>query len=631
MIDITVDDSHLPSRETEKPAPPGSRWSRIVPADLTCYHLLFVLAALVYLYCCIQALDLTYVDFGDGNYLYLSWQLSQGEKLYVDLPSPQPPLHLFLGSILVKLGGGSLVVVRVFQAILRIVTGALVWAIAGQIGKSLLISALAGVIYIWLPEGVWWSRGYQSEHLLIFIQCLQTYLFLRALEKKGPGRLLILSGVIGSLGVFTNMTAVPYLALQIVYLIYRFRPRFIPFRKKSPSQAQPGFFWTFLFSLGIPCLLLFMLMNSYSQGHYLDQVWSRQVGTFPTRSLGELVRHVSSKLTTEYGDIVAFEGGFVLLAILGVLVYLGLGEKNPHRVYLLWWAIASFGSILFVTKGGTVEYIFTLGEPAVAVFSAFFLGTFFIGVGIPTTVQEVRRTPVLSWGKIILVVLFLIPTLWVKGGWLIVQTMQNRMSVMEFPEPQVQAVRYIIEKYTRPDDPIIAVPFYAFVSGRRLAAHFPYDFILAFAYDHEYEALERELGKQFGLPRIDAWRQEPENPRTPLYGAVEIARLRAEFDKNPNLYEKYSALNMFLKLNQLLNTQQIPLVITNRRNILTWLPLLYQPLRDRYDILDIEVGPGSPLEGRYDRSSKILYSREEQLQFFIPRRYEAPAMPSSAG
>jgi hypothetical protein len=245
--------------------------------------------------------------------------------------------------------------------------------------------------------------------------------------------------------------------------------------------------------------------------------------------------------------------------------------------------------------------------------------------------QEIRRSPVLSWGKIILVVLFLIPTLWVKGGWLIVQTMQNRMSVMEFPEPQVQAVRYIIEKYTRPDDPIIAAPFYAFVSGRRLAAHFPYDFILAFAYDHEYEALERELGKQFGLPRIDAWRQEPENPRTPLYGAVEIARLRAEFDKNPNLYEKYSALNMFLKLNQLLNTQQIPLVITNRRNILTWLPLLYQPLRDRYDVLDIEVGQGSPLEGRYDRSSKILYSREEQLQFFIPRGYESPATPSSAG
>ena len=249
MIDITVDDSHRPSGETEKPASAKSRQSRIVPSDLTRYHLLFVLAALTYLYCCIHALDLTYVDFGDGNYLYLSWQLSQGEKLYVDLPSPQPPLHLFLGSILVKLGGGSLIVVRVFQAILRIVTGALVWAIAGQIGKSPVISALAGMIYIWLPEGVWWSRGYQSEHLLIFIQCLQTYLFLRALDKKGPGLLLVMSGMIGSLGVFTNMTAVPYLALQMTYLIYQFRPRFIPFRKKASPQTRPGFFWTFLFSL----------------------------------------------------------------------------------------------------------------------------------------------------------------------------------------------------------------------------------------------------------------------------------------------------------------------------------------------------------------------------------------------
>ncbi|HPA44676.1 MAG TPA: glycosyltransferase family 39 protein [bacterium] len=630
MIDITVDDSHRPSGETEKPASAKSRQSRIVPSDLTRYHLLFVLAALTYLYCCIHALDLTYVDFGDGNYLYLSWQLSQGEKLYVDLPSPQPPLHLFLGSILVKLGGGSLIVVRVFQAILRIVTGALVWAIAGQIGKSPVISALAGMIYIWLPEGVWWSRGYQSEHLLIFIQCLQTYLFLRALDKKGPGLLLVMSGMIGSLGVFTNMTAVPYLALQMTYLIYQFRPRFIPFRKKASPQTRPGFFWTFLFSLGIPCLLLLLFMNFYSQGHYIDQVWSRQIGTFPTRSLSELIQHVTSKLTTEYGDIVTFEGGFVLLAILGVLVYLGLEERNPHRAYLLWWAIASFGSILFVTKGGTVEYIFTLGEPAVAVFSAFFLRTFFVGVDVPATMREVRKSPVLSWGKLFLVVLFLIPTLCVKGGWLITQTMQNRMSVMEFPEPQVQAVRYIIEKYTKPDESIIATPFYAFASGRRLAAHFPYDFILAFAYDHEYEALEQELGKQFGLPRIDAWQQESENPRMPRYSAVEIARLRAEFDKNPDLYRKYSALSMFLELNQLLNTQRIPLVITNRRNILTWLPLLYQPLRDRYNVLDIEIGQGSPLEDRYDESSKILYSREEQLQFFIPRQYEPPTASESA-
>ena len=45
-----------------------------------------------------------YIDFGDGNYLYIAWRLSEGAVLYQDILSPQPPLHLHVGAALVGLG-----------------------------------------------------------------------------------------------------------------------------------------------------------------------------------------------------------------------------------------------------------------------------------------------------------------------------------------------------------------------------------------------------------------------------------------------------------------------------------------------------------------------------------------------
>ena len=114
-------------------------------------------------------------------------------------------------------------------------------------------------------------------------------------------------------------------------------------------------------------------------------------------------------------------------------------------------------------------------------------------------------------------------------------------------------------------------------------------------------------------------------PSGPPYGAAAISRLRAEFERDPSLRERYSAVSMFLEVNEMLNEQKLPLVIINRRNLVTWVPLLYQPLRDRYMPLDIQVTRDHPLNGYYNSERKVLYSREEQLQFLVPR---APGRPT---
>jgi hypothetical protein len=45
-----------------------------------------------------------YIDFGDGNYLYISSRIADGMVLYRDIMAPQPPCHLYLGALLIKIG-----------------------------------------------------------------------------------------------------------------------------------------------------------------------------------------------------------------------------------------------------------------------------------------------------------------------------------------------------------------------------------------------------------------------------------------------------------------------------------------------------------------------------------------------
>src|SRR5687768_242352 len=43
-----------------------------------------------------------HLDFGDGNYMYDSWRISQGAVLYKEILAPQPPLHLLIGSLIAR-------------------------------------------------------------------------------------------------------------------------------------------------------------------------------------------------------------------------------------------------------------------------------------------------------------------------------------------------------------------------------------------------------------------------------------------------------------------------------------------------------------------------------------------------
>ena len=256
-----------------------------------------------------------YIDFGDGNYLYISSRIADGLVLYRDIMAPQPPCHLYIGALLIRIGrvlGSPLFTVRAFSLLLHLATMAVIFLIGRKMFRRNLEALFAAFFYLIIPVGFWWSQGYQSEGLLIFFLLASFYFYI---DLK-PGS-TILAAAIGALAAFTNMTAVPYLFFSNLFLLVRKRRLFL------------RYFLTMLL-IG---LVGVGLMEIVTGGHYLENVFFNQVGTFPNPKIsGESVfSYALGKIVNEGKDIMTWEGGYVLFGLAGLFLFLVLGEAGDAR------------------------------------------------------------------------------------------------------------------------------------------------------------------------------------------------------------------------------------------------------------------------------------------------------------
>jgi hypothetical protein len=411
--------------------------------------IVFCLASFGYLILLVSHISVAYLDFGDGNYLYISQRLLQGIVIYKDILSPQPPLHLFLGAALLKIGGlcGSpLLLVRIFTLLLRITHAALIFLIARRLFKtdeklSNWIPALSGIVYLFLPIGFWWSRGYQSEPLEIFWMLLSFYFFIR-FEKKS----MAIAGLFSSLAVLTNMTAAPYLILSLLYL----------------GITQRKLVLWFLLPI-ITCLgFSVILLQWYTSGMFLQNAIFDQVGTYPKE---RTLDYMLGKIRSIGGIILSLEGPLIFASLIGLFLYFQETQNSKLKTqnYILLYMLATLGSFVYATKGGTVDYIFTLGEPAVALFSAYC---------VVKLCQRLTNLPELIALFIIVTILVLLST---PGIFQDSKTLQGYN--YELPSKYTSAVVDLIQKNSKPNDLIFAPPYFAFLADRTIVGEFSEQFV----------------------------------------------------------------------------------------------------------------------------------------------------------
>lgn len=387
----------------------------------------------------IATLNEGYIDFGDGNYLYISWRLSEGALLYRDILSPQPPLHLHLGAALIWLGdhlGNALLTVRFALVLIQLLTGWLIYRLARrwEFGRG---TAVLGCVIWWLcPIGYRWGIGWQSENIEIPLM-LASQLFLLRRDRVS----LFISGLLGAGALLCNMTAAPYVLWTGLIALW--------------LRRQWGLlYWAGLIG-GWGCVALFFEKIT---GAFFANVIANQVVTYPKDYEGGLMAYFRDKLVSEGGNVLRVEGVFVALAIVGLIVGGWRARRrwlDPVTVHRGIFSLGGLLSITYVTKGGTVDYIFCIGEPFVGIWAAFALVELVNWKRAESTRRALLALAVVIFGA---------------GVYQTMPVMRRYLnqSAYEWSEDRMAFVNSEILAHSGPDDLILAPPQFAFQTRRHL-------------------------------------------------------------------------------------------------------------------------------------------------------------------
>lgn len=170
-------------------AAPGTRgWAlglrrrlrAIAPADLLAIAG-FALIAILYFW----RLDAFLINDDEGSYLYAAWRISRGELPYRDFLTPQLPLFLLPGGLLMRLFGPEVWPARALAAGMTLATGALLWlAVRRLYGPA--VALLAGAVFLLHPDVYLHGRTFRSDPFMLCLATLGLLFFLRAVFPR-PG------------------------------------------------------------------------------------------------------------------------------------------------------------------------------------------------------------------------------------------------------------------------------------------------------------------------------------------------------------------------------------------------------------------------------------------------------------
>lgn len=462
-----------------------------------------------------------YIDFGDGNYLYIASRIVDGVVPYRDILAPQPPAHLYLGAAVVAVSRflgmeTPILAARAASLVIHLLTFALVADLA-RLARGRLAGVAAGAIFLALPLSTWWSMGWQSEPLeLLFLAAMAR------LALVGSPRADVAASLAGGMAGLTNATAAPFL-LALLACVLLLEPR------RALRLAGPA---------ALLAIATIALMEIVADGMFLKTVVLDQTGTVPP---GRFVEYAAGKIRREGADILHLEKGFILAAAFGIPSF--FRERGPgagaiarnDRIALGTLLVATMFSFLYVSKGGTVDYIFSLAGPAVAIFGGSAVA---VSVGSARESWKIERareaareagTPIparprsLRHAGGLFAVTFIFLTngtwdsarfhvrLWNQSAFELPDLPPDRVETPDGRRPNVGDVKRLIETHSRPGDAILAPPFYAVLTGRRIYGEYSEIFIWTIK-DH-HDRLARN-------PSGAGWRKSIE-----LAGAIREGRI----------------------------------------------------------------------------------------------------------
>jgi hypothetical protein len=413
------------------------RTSRLVEGEATegsvprlsidAYAVAAILAGLIYCLTLLFFTDRSWLgNADDGIYLYTARRVAQGVCLYREIFAAPPPLMLFWGALLLKLHN-SLFTIRVYSILLQLLIALITWRISLRLFAQRRAAFLAVVIYLLLPIGFEYDRMFVLDPLVLLFSLLGAVALMEMRPRKCAA-----AGLWSVLAVFTKLTYLPTLALNVAYLAVRQRRLLIPY----------------LLPFGLACAVITAALWAYSGPSFLSDLATQ-------RLLG------ASSLYFLFGNlqiILNREGMFLALACVGLLLFFRECEQEGPR-YFMWYSLLAFCSFMFMSRKGTYWHFFVGAEPSVALFSGYLVSR-----ALEPLATKIKSASLWQPG---LVTLFLFGVLFIPA---LVKDVCG--VIYHFSDAEARAITAQIERHSASGQPIFAYPYYAFLADRPIVSEY---------------------------------------------------------------------------------------------------------------------------------------------------------------
>ena len=400
--------------------------------------LLLLLAGLAYVQ---QLGQYLFID-DEGSYAYAAWRISLGEMPYRDFLSPQMPLFLYWGGLIVRLFGRSFIALRLATIPVMLLAGYLLYAANRELlGRGV---ALLGLGFFLIEPWVFHcARHFRPEAYMLVFQMAGLYAFILG-EKRGRLRYIALAGVAFGLAMLCKLFGALSLAACFLYLLYAWWRE----RRPLPQVLREGL------ALGLPALLLvgvvvlvFQLLTPY----FIVAIFEHHTMQGAGMPMAERI----AKTLAFFGDYIVHQPLALALGLLGA----GLLFRRPKALSSLhvWWWPTALGFFALSRELFPRQLVYL--TPALATLMAVALAEF---------LSLQRRTA--PWQKawqvaasIVILGLALVFTLRAIEPWKGADAYD-----VELKEHDALKLAAIIQEKTNPGDLVMAdYPGLNFLAGRR--------------------------------------------------------------------------------------------------------------------------------------------------------------------
>lgn len=185
-----------------------------------------------------------YINHDEGNYVYCSWRVSEGEVPYKDFFDHHISGSYFLLGGIFKIFGASMNIARAMMVLVCVLTNIFIFLIAKKLTSKFL--ALISVTPFILVQPIFKGPLFFLDSFVALFATASAYFLINAIFTNNKKRLLFFSGSLASLSVLFKQNAGFYWIFLGIFVIY--------FLKKQNKTFSTKNFLYFILGLAIPFL-----------------------------------------------------------------------------------------------------------------------------------------------------------------------------------------------------------------------------------------------------------------------------------------------------------------------------------------------------------------------------------------